>query len=448
MTRLPAALLLVALLAGACAGTAPDATEVNGIGGISIGEEHGCLIERQYGVDGNGPERSVIWCWGDGVNGELGDGTGAPRPYYGGGRLDVSGEIKLPSMSGGAVQVVGIENAVSVTVVSNDTTCAVAGDTGLYCWGESRPIGLDRSVWTSMASTAGEAGKNRRTPVKMMDGVAVFAVAGIANPTPDANYACITHAYLADTGVYCWGAGLGTRGVNGASEWIDTPTLIEGLPDGVRANTLALAKNRACALLEDNSVWCWGSDEAPARIDNRSYRSIDAAAERICGVSFDNTVYCWGQGFTQWFGGTGSQNGLYQPAELDNFGLIAPDEPIAVGNEHVCLSYHHGAYCYGANDRGQIGDGGSRARDRLVDRTAVRGLAYPNWDAKIRAAMPVTLRGETDHFTISAMSANENGACAVVYERAVACWGNVPPVRLGDPGDVVYETPMVLTFNR
>lgn len=437
-TRAAVALFFGMLLVSACGGANP-VEEVNIITDISIGEEHGCLVERQYGVDGNGPERSVIWCWGQGSNGELGDGNGALHPY--------NGSVSL--QSSGAVRVVGIENAVSVSVVNSETTCAVAADTGLYCWGVARPIGLEQDVWQSMGSTTGKSGDNRLVPERVADNVELFAVAGVTNSGADSNYACITRAYLADTGVYCWGAGLGTHGIDYASKWIDTPTLIAGLPEGLRAEELALAEEQGCALLEDQSVWCWQRGQAPARVDTRDYLSIEASEHRICGVATDSVLYCWGRGFALWYGGDGGYGSFFSsPTELDRFGLVSLGGLLSVGDEHICVDYRRGVYCYGANDSGQLGDGGSRSRERLDERVAVSGLVYPEWGRSIVDAMPATLRGDTDSFEISAMSSSRSGTCAVVYQRVVACWGRAPLVRPDARDDRDYLTPVILTFNR
>jgi hypothetical protein len=433
--RLASTIATLAFVVAACGGATPPDEEVNLIGQISIGEEHGCLVESQYGSDGNGPDRSVIWCWGDGSRGELGDGS-FERPAYG------------RRQSSGAVQVLGIENAVSVTVVSNDATCAVARDTGLYCWGEARPIGLESSVWSSMGSTSGSKGEDRLSPVKIMDGVERFAVAGITNTAPEGNYACITRAYLDDTGVYCWGAGLGTHGIDYTSDWTDAPTAIEGLPEGLRAEELALTDERGCALLADQSVWCWQRGQVPARVDERAYLSIEAGEHRVCGVATDSALYCWGRGFTLRYGGRGYGSSFSSPTELDRFGLVSLSGLLSVGDEHVCVDYRRGVYCYGANDRGQLGDGGTRSRERLDKRIAVRGLVYPDWSRSIVDAMPTGLRGDTDYFEISAMSSNRSGTCTVVIGRVVACWGAAPLVRPDVRDDRDYLTPVVLTFNR
>ena len=233
-----------------------------------------------------------------------------------------------------------------------------------------------------------------------------------------------------------------------SQEWIDTPARIAGLSDGVRVADLALEAESACALLEDWSVWCWSEGAAPARVDEREYHSIASGPGRTCGVSVENAVYCWGAGFTQWYGNTGRGNGGDRPIELDRFGLVGPDEPIAVGKEHVCLSYRHGVYCYGSNRQGQIGDGGSRAPERLAERVAVRGLGYPNWGQAIIDALPGDLGGDRAYLEISELAANENGSCAIVYARVVACWGEAPLLRPDGSDDPAYETPVLLTFNR
>ena len=186
---------------------------------------------------------------------------------------------------------------------------------------------------------------------------------------------------LADGKVACWGASgsgeLGRPGT-GAAELnaqivVTDPTLLTAL-DGVTAIANDGAKH-TCAL-RANGVVCWGLNdvgqlgENPAALPLRGFAGPPitgtagavaiGVAERVsCAVKADATVACWGADLSALGGGgTGSSFtpvAVRGPAGVGVLGNVAA---IAPGARHACALKKDGTvWCWGKNDRGQLGDG-------------------------------------------------------------------------------------------
>ncbi len=197
----------------------PPATEA-AAEALAAGSEHTCALL----ADGR------VACWGDGSEGQLGDGTArdSARP----------------------VLVQGLSGPATALAAGAYHTCALLADGSVACWGENR---------------FGQVGDGTRT--QRPTAVAVTGLPGPARSlVAGASFNC---ALLADGGVSCWGSnemgelGVGTRAVPPLSGRTPPPPppqgRVETLPG--RATALVAAGNHACALLEEGSVWCWGANE-------------------------------------------------------------------------------------------------------------------------------------------------------------------------------------------
>jgi alpha-tubulin suppressor-like RCC1 family protein len=69
-----------------------------------------------------------------------------------------------------------------------------------------------------------------------------------------------TFCLLTDVGTqYCWGSNyFGTFG-NGSTVDSADPTPVLGLPSGHRVKEVSVGGYKACAVLDDGSVWCWAT---------------------------------------------------------------------------------------------------------------------------------------------------------------------------------------------
>jgi alpha-tubulin suppressor-like RCC1 family protein len=166
---------------------------------------------------------------------------------------------------------------------------------------------------------------------------------------------------------------------------------------GLAFAQLAAGEKHTCGVTTDGKVLCWGdgySDQLglgiaeqrrqPDDVSIRQPMTVIAAGRYAnCATGPDHVTYCWGRGF----GGTPRQVGTdLQFAQL------------AVGDEFACGLVSGTAWCWGKNNRGQLGDGSGRTQNA-----------------------PVKVATSQSFMAIAAGNAH---ACAVTSAGATFCWGD------------------------
>ncbi|MBI3358405.1 MAG: hypothetical protein HY201_05205 [Nitrospirae bacterium] len=210
-----------------------------------------------------------IQCWGFNASGQLGDGS--------------SNATSTP------VAVNTITNAVQITALF-DHTCALLSGGSIQCWGfnASGQLGNGTSTTTPVS-----------TPV---------SVSGIANAVEVAAGGFHTCALLNGGSVTCWGQNkliqLGSGKLN------DGPLLTPGdAIDTLTATSLAAGGTHTCALLSDKTVKCWGANlfgqigtgafsiaSLPdlAVRDLSDVAGLSAGDGHTCALLENETIRCWG----------------------------------------------------------------------------------------------------------------------------------------------------------
>jgi alpha-tubulin suppressor-like RCC1 family protein len=187
---------------------------------------------------------------------------------------------------------------------------------------------------------------------------------------------------IALTHVKCWGSNaLGQLGAPGAAA--PQPAPVEVLVDPATSTPLdgvsALAGSggeHACAL-SNGSVFCWGSNASgelgvdPATTPSRAQAAavtglppitgVGAGDGVSCALTGDGYAYCWGADDAGQLGDGAPKPSSPAPVRVKgpaNVGLLGSVQAIAPGRRHVCaLLADHTVWCWGKNDRGQLGDG-------------------------------------------------------------------------------------------
>ena len=217
-----------------------------------------------------------------------------------------------------------------------------------------------------------------------------------------------------DMGVWCWGNNevgqLGT-GDNNAR---NAPTQIE-LPAGRHAVSINAAFDSTCVLLDNGSGMCWGKNvngnlgdgtyndrNAPSHISilptNRSIVALDLGPFHTCAILDDGTVNCWGTNEYGTFGDGSTNNSTYPRAAQLPTGRTAIS--IDAGLGHTCaILDDSSAACWGRNDYGQLGDGTTN-----------------NSTTPVIVSMPSGLG-------VAEISAGSRHTCAVATNASVYCWG-------------------------
>jgi alpha-tubulin suppressor-like RCC1 family protein len=118
-------------------------------------------------------------------------------------------------------------------------TCAIKEDGSLWCWGDNEEGQIGDGTW-----------EDKKSPVKIIESGVVSVAAGGFH----------TCAIKEDGSLWCWGKNdSGQLGYDSdeANEAKNTPVQI--MESGVVA--VAAGLYHTCAIKQDGSLWCWGSNE-------------------------------------------------------------------------------------------------------------------------------------------------------------------------------------------
>jgi len=220
----------------------------------------------------------------------------------------------------------------------------------------------------------------------------------------------------------CWGANGSGRLGDGTLSSRPQPVSVLSLSGAISA---AAGTSHTCALLSDGNVSCWGDDSlgqlglgdlVPTDRNTggfivqgiSNFSGLAAGGFTTCGIS-SASVLCWG---SNEFGQLG-HSGISTPSS--SLAVLVRNLPyatkIAVGGQHVCATAGIGVYCWGSNDRGQLGDGtigGYRADVELV-------TGLPN--------RPI----------VDIVAGNKH-TCIVLDDGSARCWGANDQGQLGVGG--------------
>ena len=198
-----------------------------------------------------------------------------------------------------------------------------------------------------------------------------------------------------------------------------TPLNIPGfVEDSIHTSTtLSAGGDHTCAVLDDGTTACWGSNSqgdlgdgtttnryAPTTVSSfgsgRVATSVSAGGLHTCAVLDDGRISCWGWGE---YGqvGTGTTAETNPPRETDSLGSNRSAVLVSAGIYHTCAILDDGSVsCWGANNNGQLGDG---TQDRRLSPTPIIDM----WGGE-RAV---------------ALSTGGTQTCAVGEHGKVLCWG-------------------------
>ncbi|AKV00056.1 hypothetical protein AKJ09_06719 [Labilithrix luteola] len=332
-----------------------------------------------------------VACWGTNDRGELGRGQDAGvRP------------------SGKADFVVGVDGAKEIT-----ETCAVLGDGSVTCWG----FGDHRSDGSNAPTTL---------PLPPVKTVRVGHRVG-------SDFGC---AILASDELSCWGYGLEPLGPQsayvdaGGTPYAAVDATVVALPAGPAPSTLAVG-DATFILRSGGGVLSWGDQRVlgrpsslaldpyptPLRLDGVT--AIDVAGANVCAVA-RGRAYCWG-----YYPDPVTDDRIPPPVRSlpEIVSVPEPVTQISTAPEDFASDYQRGCavvagglvYCWGKNERGQVGDG---TRTFAQVPAKVAGLPAP--------AVSVRALGES--------------ACALLEDGSIYCWGDDTAGTLGRGGIGTFST--------
>ncbi len=382
----------------------PPATIAGPLVAIATSGAHTCAIA----ADG------ATYCWGDGRNGQLGNGS--RESSLGPGRV-LAGPA-LASISAGA-GMAWPEYPTAYDAYWSATCGRTAAGAG-YCWGYFWAVGNGSApcVECTVPLTA--------TPQAVAGGLTFRAIAVNAQgdqscgvTTQSAAYCWgyrpmttmfpaelqAARAFVATLGGFCAVLPAGAVVCSGVNRFGEAGVPWSGdnvaattvrLPAGVAVDTLVASTSHVCLLTAAGEAWCWGRNDAGqlgvGKADTLCYTGlnshgcanaltgarhvlaprpfvrISAGLMHTCAIADDGSAWCWGRNHEGQLGSSGDD--AVSPRPVDT---TLRFRAISAGGSSTCgISIDGLAVCWGDNRWGQLGTG-DRTRYPRPARVAGQG---------------------------------------------------------------------------
>lgn len=340
-----------------------------------------------------------VFCWGDNLDGAVGDGTTTDRAE--------------PTLT-------ALPMAATDLTLGNDFACALLTDGSVHCWGESVDYETGQGDILDVLTPA---------PVRGLGGLTITDVEAGGRGV------CV----LTDAAQrYCWGYGEAGQ-LGHASESrneLGAPLAFAGGAPTRLTLSRPEYRGQACASFSDGSVECMGTANS-VRTDTTAGAGgiftgfsehltrptvIPALGGTLQGELGDGFgcgrtatfVACVGDNSQRQLGqgGTATTDSLV-PVPVTGLGAV---DEIGVGGQFACARTGGDVVCWGDNDNGQTGVAGTTDQGTPV--------ALPS----VSDATMIALGG--DH------------GCLVRSTGTVSCWGDNDNGQLGDGGSADSATPV------
>jgi len=330
---------------------------------VSAGRGHTCGITTDYRV----------YCWGDNLFGQLGDGTTEQRLRP----VAVGTRLRFRQLDAG-----------------NYSTCAVSTEYRLYCWGGLSPkdsvpraVGGERrfrQVSTGLEHACAVGYEDRLAYCwggnqfgQLGDGTSGYGYRYPPQPVAGRRrFRQVTvgerHTCGVTTGdvVFCWGSNRWGQIGDDSSPWVNVlqPSRIASAR---LFSQVAAGAFHTCAVSTDSRAFCWGNGKSGQIGDGKTYlrftpravsggllfRRLTGSRYHTCGETTDNRAYCWGIGEYGELGDGAAGPGRYSLEPVRVAGRLYFKQ-LSAGYHYTCgKTTADVGYCWGYNAHGQLGDG-------------------------------------------------------------------------------------------
>jgi alpha-tubulin suppressor-like RCC1 family protein len=364
-------------------------------------------------------------CWGEGSNGQLGNGNNADAG------------VAVPVSD---IDQVGPLTGVKQVTAGTNHACAVLQTGRAVCWGDDGNGQLGN----------GAGDQDSATPRFVRNAADTGPLSGVAQISAGASFTC---ARMTSGQARCWGTDqsgqLGDAGPFAFEEQLPR-TVAASTGGGVLTGITQLTTGafHACVRLNSGQARCWGQN-SEGQLGNGGFANSNGptVVKNIPGVSFlpkvtqvsaggnttcarlaNSQARCWGAGED---GQLGNAEAVDHPrpvvvrAPSGTGGLVNVTQ-IAVGADHTCFRISNGqARCTGEGVQGQLGN--------------------PNFGDQV--TRPVVVRNGTDTgplVGVAQVSVGTQFGCARLTSGQARCWGTDTFHGLGNGPDGSSDVPVAV----
>ncbi len=305
------------------------------------------------------------YCWGLNDAGQLGtgnSGANADRPTL------ISGDLRFLEIQAGEKH-----------------SCGLTDSGEVYCWGLN---GSDGLLGNNSATSA-------PTPVLVTSSERFTRVV-----TGSAHSCALT----VKGDVLCWGSD--ADGQQGNAAGVTGSAVPAQAATGIKFRDISAGGIQTCGLGDAGTLYCWGNGQHAATAVNTTekFRFLATGGDVTCGISEAGKAFCWGKNSSGALGTGTAGADETQPVAVQSTELF---RSLAIGAESVCGITTAGAiYCWGANDKGQLGLGDTTQRNT-----------------------PTLLNHGHDYVKIAATA---QSFCASTVTGKNFCWGSDEQEQLGN----------------
>ena len=315
------------------------------------------------GIDGS------AYCWGSGSWGMLGDGQhGEGIPVY---------SNPFPT------KVTGVPSVMQ-TALGGSHTCLLATDGSAWC------AGSNYYGETGVVSTVSQC-PNSAPEICVLNFNKVPGGLQFTSIVAGVHHNC---GLVASGDAWCWGMDVTT----GSAQQRPSPVAV---PGGLKFKSLAAGGITTCGIAVDDLTYCWGYTylgqtgtgiasptqnlvTTPTVVATpEKFVQIAFGVQHGCALTADGRAFCWGVNDNGQLGATTTvicgdpaiQNAVLAPCSPTPIGVNTTLRftALSAGMWHTCGLVANGdVYCWGNNDRGQLGAGDTGSKSGLVKVVSLR----------------------------------------------------------------------------
>ena len=310
-------------------------------------------------------------CWGDNVAGQLGNGT-------------IGGDGSLVAAPVRNAAGTGRLNGVTAIAAASGHSCALLANHQVRCWGDNGSGQLGNGTF-----------QRSGLPVTVLNPAGTGPLGNVAQISADGDNSC---ARLVNGQVRCWGdnayGDLGAGSPLASSPRPMIVVAVAGTAPLSGVTQIDTGWDSSCARTSAGRAVCWGNNQhgqlgdgnssgqsnRPVVVENASGNAPLGGVKRVtagdvhsCAVLEDGTGRCWGDNEFGQLGDGGTDPSPRPVAVIGESGTgrLRPISQIVTGFGHTCARLANGQVrCWGHNADAQVGQRDRQPRGRPARRGA------------------------------------------------------------------------------